>query len=62
TVWVNALGNETAIYPYAYPTLFSVAAAFMVTIVVSLTDRSERARTDRAGYDEQLVRSELGPT
>jgi len=60
TVWVNALGNETAIYPYAYPTLFSVAAAFFVTIVVSLTDRSDRASIDRAGYDEQLVRSEIG--
>ena len=60
TVWVNALGNETAIYPYAYPTLFSVASAFFVTIVVSLTDRSDRASIDRAGYDAQVVRSELG--
>lgn len=60
TVWVNVLGNETAIYPYDYPTLFSVAAAFAVTIIVSLTDRSNRAVTDRAGYDAQLVKSELG--
>lgn len=60
TVWVNAFGNETSIFPYSYPTLFSVASAFMVTIVVSLTDRSERAAIDRAGYDAQLVRSELG--
>ncbi len=60
TVWVNAFGNETAIYPYAYPTLFSVSAAFIVTIVVSLTDGSGRASIDRAGYDAQVVRSELG--
>jgi cation/acetate symporter len=59
-VWVNAFGNETAIFPYAYPTLFSVSAAFIVTIAVSLTDRSDRARTDRAGYAAQVVRSELG--
>ncbi len=59
-VWVNALGNETAIYPYSYPTLFSVAAAFIVTVLVSLADRSDRARADRAGYDAQLVRSEIG--
>ena len=60
TVWVNVLGYETAVYPYAYPTLFSVTAAFVVTIVVSLTDRSARASIDRAGYDAQVLRSELG--
>lgn len=60
TVWVNVLGNEKAIFPYAYPTLFSVAAAFLVTIAVSITDSSPRAAEDRAGYAAQLVRSELG--
>lgn len=60
TIWVDVLGNEQAIYPYAYPTLFSVLAAFAVTIVVSLSDRSKRAATDRAAYSSQLVRSELG--
>lgn len=60
TVWVNVLGNADAVFPYAYPTLFSVAAAFAVTITVSLTDRSERATTDRAGFPAQLVRSEIG--
>lgn len=59
-VWVNALGNETAVFPYSYPTLFSVAAAFIVTVLVSLADRSDRAATDRAGYAEQLVKSEFG--
>ncbi len=59
-VWVNAFGNETAIFPYSYPTLFSVAAAFIVTVLVSLADRSDRAATDRAGYAEQLVKSEIG--
>ena len=60
TVWINVFGNETAIYPYDYPTLFSVSAAFIVTIVVSLTDNSDRAAIDRAAYNAQLVRSELG--
>ena len=59
-VWVNAFGNEMAIFPYSYPTLFSVSAAFIVTILVSIADRSKRATTDRAGYEEQLVRSEIG--
>jgi len=60
TIWVNVLGNETAIYPYDYPTLFSVTAAFVVAIIVSLTDQSDRAAIDRAAYDAQLVRSEIG--
>jgi cation/acetate symporter len=60
TIWVNVLGNETAIYPYAYPTLFSVSAAFIVTIAVSKSDRSKRAEIDRAAYAAQLVRSEMG--
>lgn len=60
TIWVQVLGNEKAIYPYAYPTLFSVFVAFSVTIAVSLLDRSKRAEIDRAAYSLQLVRSELG--
>ena len=60
TIWVQVLGHDKPIYPYAYPTLFSVSAAFLVTIIVSKMDRSDRAAIDRAGYPAQLVRSELG--
>jgi cation/acetate symporter len=60
TIWVNVLGHANAVFPYAYPTLFSVAAAMIVTIVVSVTDNSERASLDRQGYVSQLVRSEIG--
>ena len=60
TVWVNVLGNANAIFPYAYPTLFSVSAAFLVTVVVSIADNSDRAAIDRGAFAEQLVRSEIG--
>jgi len=60
TVWVSVLGNKTPIFPYAYPTLFSVTAAFTVTIVVSLADRSQRAKSERAAFPAQVVRSEIG--
>ena len=60
TIWVQVLGHETAIFPYAYPTLFSVLAAFTVTFAVSRTDSSARAITDREGYAAQLVLSETG--
>ncbi|MEX2126120.1 MAG: sodium/solute symporter [Woeseia sp.] len=60
TIWVGVLGHEQPVFPYAYPTLFSMLVAFAVTIGVSLTDHSERARMDRAAYPAQLVRSEIG--
>ena len=59
-IWVNALGNETAIFPYAYPTLFSVAAAFGVTMLVSKSDKSERAAVDKSAFAAQVLRSETG--
>jgi len=60
TIWVQVLGHAEAIYPYAYPTLFSVLAAFTVTIVASKLDNSARAQIDRQAFPAQLVKSELG--
>jgi cation/acetate symporter len=60
SIWVRVLGHAEPIYPYAYPTLFSMAVAFAVTIAVSLTDRSRRAEVDRNAFPAQLVRSEIG--
>lgn len=60
SIWVGVLGHEEAIYPYAYPTLFSMLVAFAVTITVSLADRSRRGAVDREAYPAQLVRSEIG--
>ena len=59
-IWGNALGNQTPIFPYAYPTLFSVSAAFIVTILVSKSDLSARAEQEREAFAAQLVKSELG--
>lgn len=60
TVWVTVLGHESVFFPYDNPALFSMPLAFLVSIVVSLTDHSDRAKIDRAGFEAQLVRSELG--
>ncbi len=60
TVWVAVLGFDEPIYPYAFPTVFSVAAAFACAWLFSVTDRSARAGIDRAAFDPLLVRSELG--
>ena len=60
TVWIGVFGFETAIFPYDNPALFSMPLAFIVSCTVSLMDRSERAAIDRAGFEQQVVRSELG--
>lgn len=59
TVWVAVLGNDVPIFPYEYPTLFSVAAAFAVTMIVSLADRSRTAEAERAAFPAQLLKSEI---
>ncbi|WP_175978556.1 cation/acetate symporter ActP [Burkholderia sp. BCC1047] len=60
TVWVQVLGHAHAPYPYEYPALFSMAAAFVAIVAVSATDGSARARRERARFDAQLVACELG--
>ena len=60
TMWVEILGFERAIFPYRYPALFSMVTAFVVIVVVSLTDRSPRARDEIRAFDGQYVRSLTG--
>jgi cation/acetate symporter len=59
-VWVNVIGFDRALFPYAYPTLFSMAVSFLFCWVFSATDRSERAQRERNAFDDQLLRSQLG--
>jgi cation/acetate symporter len=60
SIWVVVLKHQTAIFPYTSPALFSITIAFVGIWVFSLTDRSPAAAQDRAGFDEQEVRSETG--
>jgi cation/acetate symporter len=60
SVWVDVLGYPAAIFPYTSPALFSMTAGFLGIWLFSVTDSSERARLDRAGYPAQKVRSETG--
>jgi SSS family solute:Na+ symporter/cation/acetate symporter len=59
-VWVRILHHDTALFPYDYPTLFSMPLAFVTIIAVSCLDRSRRAGIDRAGFLAQEVRAETG--
>jgi cation/acetate symporter len=59
-IWVGALGNATAIFPYSSPTIFAMPLAFATIWLVSVTDRSRRSAVDREGYAHQRVRAETG--
>jgi cation/acetate symporter len=59
-VWVVVLGNAQAIFPYEQPALFSMPLAFFFTWLFSVTDSGARAKTDKAGFDDQYVRSQTG--
>ncbi|WP_420995026.1 cation/acetate symporter ActP [Cupriavidus sp. 30B13] len=60
TVWVQVLDHGSAIYPYEYPALFSMLAAFAGIYVFSVTDRSARGAWERDAYQNQRVDCELG--
>jgi cation/acetate symporter len=54
TVWVDILGNAKPVFPWMYPALFSMPAAFAVTWIVSRLDRSAEAAEDRRRFDQQF--------
>ncbi len=59
-VWVAVLGFEKPIFPYEQYALFSMVIAFTSIWFFSVTDKSERAKLDKAGFKEQFIRSETG--
>lgn len=60
TVWVDVLGYAEAVFPYKYPALFSVSAAFAGIWFFSVTDKSDSAAREREGYERQFLRSQTG--
>ncbi|MDR2637812.1 MAG: hypothetical protein LBB55_05680, partial [Zoogloeaceae bacterium] len=49
-LWVDLLNRESPLFPYAFPTLFSASAAFLVAGIVSLADRGKNAQKERAAW------------
>ena len=60
TVWVKVLGHESPIFPYGNPALFTIPLAFISAWFFSVTDKSEQAKKDKAGFEAQYVRSMTG--
>ncbi|CAE6787124.1 Cation/acetate symporter ActP [Paraburkholderia nemoris] len=60
TVWVTLFGYKVPVFPYENPALFSMPVAFAFIWVFSIADHSRRAEAERAAFDMQFVRSEIG--
>ncbi|MBX9633614.1 MAG: cation acetate symporter [Magnetospirillum sp.] len=59
-VWVQSFGFADPIFPFVYPTLFTMPAAFLGCWVFSKLDNSPRAQLERDAYEAQAIRSETG--
>lgn len=59
-VWVVVLNNPAPVFPYEHPALFSMPLAFFFTWFFSVTDKSARAEAEKAGFEDQYVRSQTG--
>ena len=60
TIWKEIMGHADPVFPYKYPALFSMTVSFGTMIVVSLLDKSDRAKAELASFDDQFVRSQTG--
>jgi cation/acetate symporter len=60
TIWKDILGNPAPLFPYKYPALFSMTLSFSTMIIVSLLDKSDRAKKEIAAFEDQFVRSQTG--
>jgi cation/acetate symporter len=59
-IWVDVIGSAEPIFPYSAPALFSMAAAFITTWLVSMIDRSRAAVQEQSAFEAQHIRSLTG--
>jgi len=59
-VWVEVLGNDKALVPLIYPTVYSMPIGFILIWLFSVLDRSPNAQGERGRFNEQFIRSETG--
>jgi len=59
-IWVDILGHAQPLFPYAYPAIFSMPAAFILMWMVSVLDNSRTADSDRSKHDELFIKIYTG--
>ena len=60
SVWVDVLGNASALFPYTQPALFAMPVAFLMAYIFSKTDGSVRAKAEIEAFEDQYVRAQTG--
>ncbi len=60
SVWVDVLGNKAALFPYTQPALFAMPIAFILAYIMSVTDSSARAKSEKEAFEDQYVRAQTG--
>jgi cation/acetate symporter len=60
TIWVGALRHAEPLYPYQYPTIFSLPLAVATLVAVSLFDRGAGERKETSAFDRLQYRSLTG--
>ena len=55
-VWVDILGNANPIFPYKYPALFSITAAF-ISILFSKIDKESLSNKHKKLFEKQFYKS-----
>jgi len=58
--WVQILGNPEPLFPYVYPTVFTLPLGFVLVIAFSKLDRSESSKAERGRFTQQQIRAETG--
>ncbi len=60
SIWVQVLGYDKAIFPYVYPTVFTMPTGFVLVWLFSILDKSQNSTTEKSRFDAQYLRSETG--
>lgn len=60
SVWVQLLGNAEPVFPYIYPTVFTLPVGFASVWLFSKLDNSQRAKSEQSKFDQQMVTAEIG--
>ena len=59
-VWVKILGNESAVFPFIYPTVVTMPLCFIMIVTISLLDKTGRSSGQQELFSKLTVRAELG--
>ncbi len=60
SIWVGVLGNEKAIFPYAYPTIFSMPFGFFAVFLFSYLDNTDKGQQEIERFKIASIKAEIG--